>query len=94
MAFKKGVSGNPSGKPKGATNKTSAEIKTAIQSFISKNVDGLQKTYDKLEPKDKAVFFERTLKYVIPTQTKADIEISDASLDNITFIIKGRDNDK
>lgn len=94
MGLPKGKTNNPFGRRKGSKNKTSAEIKTAIQSFISTNVDGLQKTYDKLEPKDKATFFERTLKYVIPTQTKADIEISDASLDNITFIIKGRDNDK
>lgn len=92
MAFKKGTSGNPKGKPKGATNKTSTEIKAAIQSFISSNVDNLQETYDKLEPKDKAMFFERALKYVIPTQTKSDIQIQDNSLENITFVIKGRDS--
>jgi hypothetical protein len=92
MGLPKGKTNNPNGRKKGSKNKSTAEIKTAIQSFISSNVDGLQENYDKLEPKDKATFIERMLKYVIPTQTKADIQVQDNSLENIKFVIKGRDD--
>lgn len=90
MGLPKGRTNNPNGRKKGSKNKTSAEIKATIQSFISYNADDLQLTYNKLDPKDKAMFFERMLKYVIPTQTKTDIQVQDNSLENITFVIKGR----
>lgn len=91
MGLPKGKTNNPNGRKKGAVNKTTAEIKTLIQSFIACNTDDLQKTYDALEPRDKALFFEKMLKYVIPTQTKAEVEILDTNLNNITFVIKPRD---
>jgi hypothetical protein len=91
MGLPKGKTNNPNGRKKGAVNKNTAEIKTLIQSFISHNTEDLQATYEALEPRDKAMFFEKMLKYIIPTQTKADVQISDNNLENITFIIKGRD---
>ena len=66
MPFKKYASGNPSGKPLGAKNKTTIEIKEFIVHFISYNIDSIQTNFNELEPKEKLLFIEKLLKYVLP----------------------------
>lgn len=67
MAFKKGTSGNPAGKPKGAVNKTTSDLRQWVTSFIEGNRAQIQKDWQALEPKDRIVLFERLLKYTLPT---------------------------
>ena len=55
MPFKKYTSGNPSGKPLGAKNKTTIEIKEFIVHFISYNIDSIQTNFNELEPKDNRI---------------------------------------
>ena len=68
MAFKKGISGNIEGKPKGSVNKTTLATKEIIANFVDKNIANLQKDYDKLEPRERLIILEKLLKFVIPTK--------------------------
>ena len=66
MAFQKGQSGNPSGKPKGAINKTTKEIREAITFFVSNNLEGFQSDLDALSPKDRIKVLVDLIQYITP----------------------------
>jgi acyl carrier protein len=66
MAQLKGKTGNPNGRPKGKQNKTTTELKEAINLIVSNNIDKLQRDIDSLEAKDRLVFIEKLFKYSIP----------------------------
>lgn len=66
MAFEKGKSGNPSGKPKGAINKTTKEIREAITYVVSNNLEGFQRDLDELSPKDRIKVLVDLIQYITP----------------------------
>ena len=68
MPFKKGVSGNENGRPKGAIDKMTAAAKQAIVQFVNDNVETIQADFDELDPKDRLQFIDKILNYVIPKQ--------------------------
>jgi hypothetical protein len=79
MGQQKGKTGNPNGRPKGSQNKTTSEIKNLMQSFISANMDALQSDFDALEPKDRLMFFEKALRFILPTQSTQELNINSLS---------------
>jgi hypothetical protein len=66
MAFQPGQSGNPAGKPKGAKNKTSEQLRRVLREFLSANLDSLQESYNELDPKDKMKFIVDLVRVVLP----------------------------
>ena len=72
------------GRQKGTPNRTTAQIKTMIVAFIDTNIDQLQKDFNQLDPRDRLAFFEKVLKYVIPTQTANEININALTDDELT----------
>ena len=62
----KGHTNNPNGRPKGKPNRTTAEVKEFMTKFVSRNLDGLQQDLDSLDLKDRILFIEKLLQYIIP----------------------------
>jgi len=83
--FKKGESGNPKGKPKGAKNRSSEEVRTLLLEFVDKNLETLQVEFNKLDGEKKLSFFEKLLKHVLPPQI---ISLSQLSESDLNFLIE------
>ncbi len=87
--FEKGQSGNPKGKPKGAKNKTSEQVRAMIQAFIEKNFDRLQDDFDSLEtPKERLYFLEKMLSHTLPKPLNELEKLTDSQLDQIIEKLK------
>lgn len=71
------------GRIAGTPNKTTEEIKELIIQFVSNNIDTVQADFEKLEPKDKLYFFDKMLKYIIPTGSEGK-----ANIDQPTCVIE------
>ena len=74
MAPKKGTTNNPNGRPRGVPNKVTADFKGWLNGFLGKNRSKIEKNFDKLEPKDQMIIFERLLQYAIPKQQSISVE--------------------
>lgn len=62
------------GRQKGTPNKNTNEIREYLQRLISVNLDTLQSDLDSLEPKDRLLFLEKILPYIIPKYNNLQIE--------------------
>lgn len=61
--------GNP-GKPKGATNRTSREVRQIITDFLHDKSTDLYRIYDTLDDKDKATMLLQFSKLVVTEQDR------------------------
>lgn len=66
MAFKKGVSGNPTGKPPGSQNKISKAFKEIIQTILEKELESFPQILENLKDKDRAILVIKLLEFVLP----------------------------
>jgi hypothetical protein len=78
MRYKKGQSGNPSGRPRGSKNKATAELKDRVKMIIEDNIDTLAEKLEELEPKDYVKAVIALLAFSLPKQqsVKADVTAS------------------
>ena len=80
--FKKGFTANPTGRPRGAGNKSTERIKSAFGDLIENNLDNLQIWLNRVatENPEAAIKILATdlAKYVLPTLTKSQV---DATID-------------
>lgn len=67
MPFKTGKSGNEAGRPKGTENKATKPLREMITAFVNNNWKQVERDFESLEPKERLLFFERILKYTLPT---------------------------
>lgn len=80
MPFKKGQSGNPGGRPAGAKNKSTEEIRGKIADILAEHFtpEKVAKNLEAMEPKERLLFLTKLLEYSTPklkqTDLKADIE--------------------
>lgn len=74
MPFVKGKSGNIKGRKKGVPNKSTGQLREAIQMLIENNLSQVQAVYNDLEPKDKLKFLTDLLPFVLPKLQSSDIK--------------------
>ncbi len=66
MAFKKGNSGNPAGRPNGSANKASGKLREVITSFLEERFENVVNDFEQLEPKDRLKVYTDLLQYGLP----------------------------
>ena len=78
MPFAKGQSGNKDGRPKGASNKATTEIREKLQEAISGEMKDIKKTLSNIKKENPAQYLtllEKFMGYIIPK--KKDITSDD-----------------
>lgn len=93
MPQPKGSTGNPYGRPKGAKNKTTLELKQWICKIIDDNREMLEADLQALEPMQRWQVIEKLMSYTIPkmssTEAKIDLNrLSDEQLDEVVTNLK------
>jgi len=66
MSFKKGKSGNAAGRPKGAHNKLSRELREVMKGIISNELERLPETLEQLQPKERIELVIKLAAFVLP----------------------------
>ena len=76
MSFKKGQSGNPNGRPKGAVNKTTKEIKEAYHNLLEMNLPNLNKWLQEVaseDPEKALSLVLRLSEYILPKLARQEM---------------------
>lgn len=98
MGFVKGKSGNPNGRKKGIPNKTTSEIKEIITRIVGNQLEHIEKDLDKIRKNDPAEAMrlsQKFIEYVLPKQTKIDLEGElTHKVQKVVIEIKKKDDNK
>lgn len=70
--FQKGISGNPTGRPKGSTNTLSGSVKESISEFVLQQVENLPELWEQLKPREQARLLCSLLKFIVPIQKEIE----------------------
>ena len=74
MPYKKGESGNPNGRTKGASNKSSARVKEAFQSLVEQNLEQMEEDLYSLKPKERLDVLMGLASYIMPKMKSIEVE--------------------
>lgn len=91
MGSKKGHTNNPNGRPKGSTNKNTADFRLMVSDLLSNNWPQIQNDLDSLEPKDRLAFLEKIMGYAFPKYRSQElvIETNEDEKEKCVFILPG-----
>ena len=74
--FKKGQSGNPSGRARGVPNRITTQMRETMHDLFLANKDKMQEKLNQLDAKDWMHFFVKLMPYFMPTLTATKSEIT------------------
>lgn len=94
MGLQKGKTNNPNGRPPGALNKITKDLRKNITEFLETNFDEVVNEWRNLEGKDKLQFYKDLIQYAIPKMQTMEFQseferLSDEDLDRIINELKG-----
>ena len=91
MAFIKGESGNPMGRPKGSLNRNTAHLRELISAFLNSNFETISIDFKALQPKERIKYYCELLQFGLPKLQTTLLESTYDSLpeDQIDDIING-----
>lgn len=75
MGLKKGQTNNPKGKPPGAINRLSRDVRQTITDFLNENWPEVEQEFHKLKGRDKVNFFRDLLQYAIPKMQAVAVDM-------------------
>lgn len=73
MAFKKGISGNPSGRPRGAKDKKSEKIRKWLLDIVENRRDTIADDLDVVDPATRLNFIAKIMPYIAPRLASVDV---------------------
>ena len=92
--FKKGVSGNPNGRPKGSVNKTTSDMKDILNHALFGDADSIIEDMAKLEPRDRLMMKAKFAPFILPTLKSVDNNITTGKDVSLGFSIEYKDEFK
>lgn len=85
MAFTKGKSGNPEGKPKGTQHKRTVEQLKRVEMVLSKLDETIEEDIEAMDPKERARMWQDLQEYIRPKLSRAELTGKDGEDLNVTF---------
>ena len=96
MPFEKGVpkpGGKTGGRLKGSLNKTTPEIREAIQKVMSSKIDELESDLEKMNPFQQWMILEKVAKYFMPALNKNEDTVEHTGEVKITVCFSNGNTD-
>lgn len=74
MKFEKGKSGNPNGRPEGAKNKITTELRDFLGGFLNENKEKFMQDAKKLDPFSFTKLYLESMQFVSPKLKQTEIK--------------------
>ncbi len=92
MRYKKGVSGNPNGRPKGALNKSTNQVRDILTKAHANNFDLIMQQINEMTLKERLQFNRDILPYIAPKLSNIAIKEDAMTYDEMVQDLQMRES--